>query len=262
MATYSIGELASRAERRATRTHAPVRRGSREKGTFETAWYRAPQRDQYGLMCDGVRLVDEHIKKERHGAPAGPLGLAGDKIMRAFHEAIDRVSGRLDVSYDWLIAKTGYSRPTIAKALRALVEYGFLEIARRCVRREVAEGEAGPRWRQATNAYRMKLPALARRLLGLKGQGAPTPDDERDRRAGHQATADAMLDALPTDEIGDAVTTDKALAAIINRMGRHFVVQSAECELTSLPQSLPFKLIEGRKDEESAPRADKSSWKR
>jgi DNA-binding transcriptional ArsR family regulator len=134
-------------------------------------------------MCDGVRLVDEHIKRERAGAPAGPLGLAGDKIMRALHEAIDRLTGRLDVSYDWLCAKTGYSRPTIAKTLRALVEYGFLEIQRRCVRRDVAEGEPGPRWRQATNAYRMTLPALARRLLGLKGQGAPIPDDERDRRA-------------------------------------------------------------------------------
>lgn len=244
MAVYSIGELASRAERRAQRTYAPVRRGSREKGTFEAGWYRAPERDQYGLMCDGVRLVDEHIKKERRGAPAGPLGLAGDKIMRALHAAIDRVSGRLDVSYDWLCAKTGYSRPTIARALKALVEYGFLEIQRRCVRRDVAEGEAGPRWRQATNAYRMKLPALARRLLSLKGQGTPIPDDERDRRASHQATADAMLDALPADELGDAVTTDKALAAIINRMGRHFVVRPAECELMSLPQPIPFTLTE------------------
>jgi len=243
MAVYSIGELAGRAERRAKRRYEPVRRGSREKGTFEAAWYRAPQRDQYGLMCDGVRLVDEHIKKERAGAPAGPLGLAGDKIMRALHEAIDRVSGRLDVSYDWLCAKTGYSRPTIAKTLRALVEYGFLEIQRRCVRRDVAEGEPGPRWRQATNAYRMKLPALARRLLGLKGQGAPIPDDERDRRAQQGRAAEAMLNALPADELGTALTTDAGLAAALNRMGRHFVVSRAECELRGLPQPLPFQSI-------------------
>ena len=69
MAVYSIGELAGRAERRAQRRYEPVRRGSREKGTFEAGWYRAPQRDQYGLMCDGVRLVDEHIKKARAGTP-------------------------------------------------------------------------------------------------------------------------------------------------------------------------------------------------
>ena len=247
MAVYSIGELAGRAERRAKRRYEPVRRGSREKGTFEAAWYRAPQRDQYGLMCDGVRLVDEHIKKERAGAPAGPLGLAGDKIMRALHEAIDRVTGRLDVSYDWLCAKTGYSRPTIAKTLRALVEYGFLEIQRRCVRRNVAEGEPGPRWRQATNAYRMKLPALARRLLGLKGQGAPIPDDERDRRAQQGRVAEAMLNALPADELGTALTTDKGLAAALNRMGRHFVVSGAECELRGLPQPIPFQSMDWAK---------------
>ena len=249
MAVYSIGQLVSRAERRAHRTHAPVRRGSIEKGTFEERWYYRPQRDQYGLMCDGVRLVDAHAKKLQPGAPAGPLGLVGDRIMRAFLEAIDRWSGRLDVSYDWLCQQTGFSRPTIAKGLRALAEYGFIDIQRRCTRTEAAADAPGPRWAQATNAYRLKLPALARQLLGLKGQPAPVPDDERDRRAAQGAAAEAMLAALSPDEIGDALTTDKALAAALNRLGRHFVNAGQsrdECELSGLPQPLPisFDLVQ------------------
>lgn len=244
MAVYSIGQLAGNAARRAERaqrTRAHVRRGSREKGTFEADWYRRPQRDQFGLMCDGVRVVDEHAKKERPGAPAGPLGLVGDKIIRSMMTAIDKATGRLDVSYDWLCAHTGFSRPTIAKGLFALVAHGFLEIQRRCVRADVAEGEPGARWRQATNAYRMKLPALARKLLGLKAEPAPIPTDEHDRRAAQSAAAKSMFDELAPDEIGDVLTTDKELAKILNRMGRHFVSKRVECELTDLPQSLPFK---------------------
>jgi len=59
--------------------------------------------------------------------------------------------------------------------------------------------------------------------------------------------AEAMLNALPADELGTALTTDKELAAALNSMGRHFVIPGAECELRGLPQPLPFQLIEGAK---------------
>ena len=248
MAVYSIGELACRAERRAKRTYEPVRRGSREKGTFETEWYRRPQPGQYGLMCDGVRLVDEQIKRENPGSKSGPMGLPGEKLIRAMHSALDYMTGRLDVSFIWLCEKTGYSRPTVSKALDALERYGFIERQRRCVRTAVEPGEPGPRWRQATNVYRLKLPAIARRLLGLRAEATPLPADQVDHHRRHSQAAEAMLKALPADEIGDALTTDKALAKALNRMGRHFVSFTSECELNGLPQSSPSKLIEPKKE--------------
>ena len=234
MSVQSIGQAMRSTLRKAHRTGAPVRRNSRERGTFEAEFWRIPVRGQLALLCDAARAYDLQSKRETPGARQGALGQAGVAIIRAMMETIDFASGRLDMSYEWLSAKTGFSRPTIATALSRLKQHGFLEAVRRFVR--VAAEGIGPRYKQTSNVYRLALPAVARRLLGLKAVPPPAPVCELERIRAHQVASVAMIKALPTDEYAQALVSDPSLSAALARLARAVSQQTHDSELNQLPQ--------------------------
>lgn len=129
-------------------------------------------------------------------------------------------SGRVEPSYDYLMEKTGCARDTIARALKALRAHGFLD----WVRRYVPTGNAdGPQVQQTSNAYRLALPAIARRLLGRFAKPAPVPDDVLQAAKDRAEQIEAMRATLTMPEqitldFGADDPTGQALARLWQSM--------------------------------------------
>jgi len=141
-----------------------------------------------------------------------PLGRAALQILE-FLANLAAYSGRVEPSYDYIMEKVGCARDTITRALKALRAHGFLD----WVRRYVPTGNAdGPQVQQTSNAYRLTLPAFAKRLLERFRKPAPVPDDieaeaqERARqieamRAGLTIREQMALDFGQNDPLGLAL---------------------------------------------------------
>lgn len=71
-------------------------------------------------------------------------------------------SGRIEPPYTYIMQQCGVARDTITRALKALRAHGFLDWMRRYVPTGNSEG---PQVVQTTNAYRLSVPAAAKRLL-------------------------------------------------------------------------------------------------
>ena len=109
------------------------------------------------------------------GRRQGILGHVGLEVLRELLRLVDFRSGRLDPSIDYLQKRLKRSRAAVVRALKALRFAGFLD----WIRRYEATGQAGRgvQVKQISNAYRLSLPEVAGRLMGLFGRPAPVSSD-------------------------------------------------------------------------------------
>ena len=178
------------------RSGAPVRRKSRLVGSFERAFwgmFRPENRAKLRVA------LETHERKHRiAGRRNGPLGHIAIDLLMYMASAIGE-GGRLDMSIATLMTRLKRCRQSIVRALQALQRNGFLQWARRF---EIEPDKNGRnRYRQASNAYRILLPAGA-----TAQKPAPADDDyasrkiKRDNAAADRRlrTADAVdqLDAI------------------------------------------------------------------
>ncbi len=188
------------------RTGAPVRRDSRERGTFEAGWYHPLD------YLAGVKLIkiarDYDVEHWKPGARRGPLGPYARDVLAALIDMVDRHTGRLDPTIATIMMKTGFCRQTVQEAITKLCEHGFLERQRRCVR---SHGD-GPRFKQTSNAYRITCPPALRSRLGRRGTRPPIPDDHAQRVAEDREAVAGMMAGLPCGEFARLQFDDPASA--------------------------------------------------
>lgn len=121
------------------------------------------------------------------GRRRGPLGHVGIEVLEYFASVVCYRSGRLDPAIDTICARIRRSRDAVINALKSLREHGFLTWERRY--EPTGATGAAPRVRQASNAYRIDLPAVAALLLPAK---SPEADDLSTARAERQQALDMM----------------------------------------------------------------------
>lgn len=210
------------------RTGAAVRRDSIEAGTFEEMFFAVPAKGE----CDHMlRVARQALDAGRRFAR---IERSGERALSAAERALTRLTasavriyeevcmlarvnrGRVYPSYDRLAAVTGLGRATVARALTALEDTGFLVRQRRFTR--IERQGAGPRYAQTSNAYRPTLPQRLLALLPRWMRPAPIPCDQAQRDADQAAELAAMKATLSARELA-GVTVGGALGRMLARLG-------------------------------------------
>jgi len=221
--TASLGEiLKSRplpdGKRRSTmrpRTGQPVRRHSHLAGRVPPSYVHKITKREAWEIVEGAQRYDDAGRKDGKR----PLGPNAIRVLR-YLANLAAYSGRVEPSYDYLMEKLGLARDTINRALKALKAHGFLD----WVRRYVPTGNTdGPQVQQTSNAYRITLPAIVRKLLGRFGKPAPVPDDVLQAAKDRAEQIEAMRAALTMPEqitldFGADDATGQALARLWQSM--------------------------------------------
>lgn len=226
--TADGGSVSRRASRR---THEPIRRQSRLKGREGVFWRPVTRSELDKIMLAAVKY-DTAMKQP--GKRTGPLGLVALQVLALLANKVNRRTGQLDPSIEFLMAKLRRSRDAIVRALKALREHGFLDWLRRYV--PTGNEGPGPKVQQTSNAYRLSLPARALRLLGRFGVPSPLPDDFTHAREQRSAQIDVHLaDFHPVDRAVYAVE-DEGLAAVLASLG-HLIFSRKERESVEQTES-------------------------
>lgn len=216
--------------RPARRTHEPIRRRSHLKGREGTFWRPVSRRDLDLVMMGAIKYEQQHKAK---GQRNGPLGQVGLQVLALLVHKLNRKTGQLDPSIEFLMVALNRSRDAIVRALKALREHGFLDWLRRYV---PTGNETGPKVQQTSNAYRLSLPERARRLLGWRAGIAPMPDDFAHGRTQRAAEREAyMADLHPVDRALAGVEDD-GLAAVLASLG-HAIFRRKERESAERSES-------------------------
>lgn len=226
----------------ATPFSLPVRAGSRPMGGFENTYFRPITSDDRWLYLRAAETYDE--RKRDSGKRCGPIGQIGLEVLRVLLKVIDYKSGRLEPSIRYLMEQTRRSRDAVVRGLAKLKASGFLEWDRRYGPTGNRPGE-GPLVKQETNAYRLSLPAAARRLLGKNTPRPPLPDDEAQRVAEREAQPALMVAALPQGmRAREQLGQKSKLANVLDAFGALFDTPSTvfECESAIQTATTPINL--------------------
>lgn len=216
--------------RPARRTHEPIRRRSHLKGREGTFWRPVSRRDLDLMMMGAIKYEQQHKAK---GQRNGPLGQVGLQVLALLVHKLNRKTGQLDPSIEFLMVALNRSRDAIVRALKALREHGFLDWLRRYV---PTGNETGPKVQQTSNAYRLSLPERARRLLGWRACLAPMPDDFTHSRAQRAAEREAYMAELHPVDRALAGVEDDGLAAVLASLG-HAIFRKKERESAERSES-------------------------
>ncbi len=150
----------------------PVRRGSRPKGSVEAELWRAVHPSWLDTILTGARaLAREGWRTRRAGGAAPRLGRLALDVLAELARVTDWATGRCEPSYDELAARAGASRSGVALALAELHAAGLVTWARRYEETGQEHGP-GPRVRQVSNAYALRLPPAAEAALARAGEVA------------------------------------------------------------------------------------------
>lgn len=208
-----FASIAETATQPAGRGGEPVRRHSYRAGREGLFWRPVTRQEARRIVLAAERY---ELAGKQAGQRNGPLGGIALEILRLFVNVVHFRTGRLEPSYDWIMAKTKRSRPAVCRALAALRRHGFLDWLRRYV---PTGNEQGPQVAQTSNAYRLSLPARAAALLGRYFQPAPISGDERHRIEQREAERDAHRRSLSLAELPLFTVEDEGLAASLSRLG-------------------------------------------
>lgn len=159
------------------RTHQRVRRNSHMRGRCEAGWW---------VPFDPKTKAQMMIAAERTGyklKPKGKRAVRGQAVifnalavLRELLRTVDYKTGRLEPSLKTLAQRVRLAKDTVVRALKTLKAWGFVDWIRRYA--ETGEhGVRGPQVEQASNAYRLTIPAAARKLLGKMFDPPAAPDD-------------------------------------------------------------------------------------
>lgn len=230
-AARSIFEIANSFKTKAARTFQPVRRNSYNVDDRRALRFSQPVDLKSASLSERLRAAEYYdFQNREQGKRNGPLGHIGIELLKLMYNVIDRRTGRLDPSIDWIMGKLKRSRTAIVSAMKALKEAGFLDWIRRTEPRADADGQ-GPQIRQVSNAYALKLPGGAvefiRRLRNKRA--GPVPVDHEARRAAEAAETLAMIEALPVAERMRVMVSDPALAEALTKLAASIPVNDASC---------------------------------
>ena len=206
------------------RTHQPVRRQSHAAGRCEGVFWKATNRQETRRVILAARRYE--LVGRQPGARSGPLGFVALEVLELLANLVHHRTGRLDPSLDYLMGKLRRSRDAIVRALKSLRAHGFLDWLRRYV--PTGNEGRGPQVKQTSNAYRILLPAAARRLLGRLMEEPPTPDDFSHAQEQHRAEVEAHKAALPLSERALFEVGDTPLGQALARLGRALERESAK----------------------------------
>jgi DNA-binding transcriptional ArsR family regulator len=212
LALPGIGHLAQ------TFATGPVWRGSTSRDVKFTP---IPKKKAVRLYHQATAWDRATRDKGRHG---GRLGKPACAVLQALiFSFLCHRTGRLDPSYEGLAKKTGYSRSTVAVALRRLRDAGVISWVRRCVG-EMRDGRFV--LAQERNAYVILAETMWKGYRAAPAvPTAPEPGTWGDHPPVPTALAQAALDhhgGLCRDTILTTLESDPGddLARALARMGR------------------------------------------
>lgn len=163
------------------------------------SWFRPMSKNQVIELIRSAREWSDAQPRTK-GRRWGPLTPIDLRVLETLlFKAMDWTSGKLDWSYLQIAADVRRSKQTVADALARLRSHGFLEWIRRFELTGVAG--FGPQVRQATNAYRVTLPAKVRAWCEARAmyRRGPLPVDFETLRAERAA----QIRAHQTEEFND-----------------------------------------------------------
>lgn len=198
------------------RPRTPVRRSSGLAGRCEGLFWRRITAQEAHQIRLGARRYE--LATKAPGARNGALGSVALELIDYLTRLVNDRTGRLDPSITYLMGKLKRSRDAIVRALSALRSHGFLDWLRRYVPAD-RNGGRGPQVQQTSNAYRLSLPARAKRLLGRMVSTPPVPCDFEHRRATQAADIEAYAKTLSLAELPLFRIEDEGLAATLSRLG-------------------------------------------
>jgi DNA-binding transcriptional ArsR family regulator len=156
-------------------------------------------------MLKVAREYDQVGQKKGRGAPLGPYTR---DVLAALLELVDFPTGRLEPTYQKLMAMTGLAKSTISSALRRLRAHGFLDWVRRS---RLVEKDDGVAREQTSNAYFFDVGRLAK-AVRLRFQSLL---DRRERTAAAAGKAAPPPRPAPP---GPLSPSDSELAAALARL--------------------------------------------
>ena len=215
MTARSFGEILGGTKYKAARTNQPVHRNSYNVGEREERFYRPVPKTEVGARMRAAQAYDVQYREK--GQRNGPIGHIGIEVLRQLYRMICPRTGRLDPAINTLAERINRGRTAVFDALAALKAHGFLDWIRRT--EPTGNTGAGPQVKQASNAYRLDLPAKARALVAKIMRKPPTPVDDEARRASDAAETERMVAALPLREEMATRIEDPSLAAVLARLG-------------------------------------------
>lgn len=237
---------------RAERPRAKVWRDSIAVGQEKRANAYIPIRNarQMREMIEAAKLYERQTLAERRTTTPrirnGAIGQAGIQIIEFLARIIDYSTGALFPSLFSIMEGTGLSKNCVVQALSRLKEARILDWFRRYepIPDDEAQG-AGPRVRQATNAYRFLFPPFlakifaARRRRGIAADTAPACEQYRQIEAAREL--DRMMDQLPLWELPREQREKRELAATLASLGR--ALEATERESSTSEDNLRRYLI-------------------
>lgn len=211
-----IGTVLTRALDGQVRACAPVRRHSFERGHCETSfWKKTNWREVQRILLAAKRY--ERIER-RPGKRNGPLGSVAIEVLEYLVNVVDFDTGRLEPSIDTMAHRLKRSRDAVVRGLANLRRHGFLDWVRRY---EPTGNEGrGPQVRQVSNAYRLRLPERARRLLGRFGRSPSPPDDHEHAREVRKEELEAYKKTLTLEQLALFIVGDTPAGQSLARLGR------------------------------------------
>ena len=180
-------------------------------------------------MIEAAKLYERQTLAERRTTTPrirnGAIGQAGIQIIEFMARIIDYSSGALFPSLHTIVQGTGLSKNCVVQSLARLKEARILDWFRRYepIPEDEVDG-AGPRVRQATNAYRFLFPAFlarifaARRRRGIAADTAPACEQYRQIEAARDM--DRMMDQLPLWELPREQRNKRELADSLSSLAR------------------------------------------
>ncbi|VVS99839.1 helix-turn-helix domain-containing protein [Hoeflea sp. EC-HK425] len=197
------------------RRGAPVRRQSRLAGREGVFWRRVSRQEARQIVFAARRY---ELTSRQFGARNGALGAVALEVLDLLANMVDYKTGRLDPAIETLMKRLKRSRDAIVRALKALRDHGFLDWLRRYV--PTGREGRGVQVQQTSNAYRLSMPARARRLLGRYGRSAPLPDDFTHAREMQEAAITAHRQSLTLEELPLFEIGDNPLGQALARLGK------------------------------------------
>lgn len=216
------------------RDRVPVRRHSHMAGRCEGVFWRRSDRQEVRRIVLAARRYD--LAGRASGRRNGPLGHVALEALDLLANLMDRRTGRLEPSVAFLMERLRRSRDAVTRALAALRAHGFLDWLRRY--EPTGREGRGPQVRQVSNAYRLVLPPRAARLLGLRGEAVPLPDDLLQELEARRQELEALKAALPLDELAVLEVDDGPLGHLLAELGR--LVQERESGRQTESQTKSF----------------------
>lgn len=188
------------------RTGQPVRRNSKLRGRHEGAFWTPMDPKMRSVMLLAAERLAWARKPRGRACPKGHSYSAhAIGVLRVLLRMVDYKTGRLEPTIRTIAERAKLCRDTVVRAMKTLKAWGFLDWFRRYV--DVGNpGIRGPQVKQTSNAYKVKLPPEAARLVSKTAEFAPIPEDAMAAEAEHAAQRRQYQLDDPTDPLGVALS--------------------------------------------------------